>query len=190
MKNAAMRTPTLRKQRPLRLISAAGVMFVAAVIATVVILAASATSKPAVTQRRAVSDWRAQTHTKSGYSPGVAAGKLAALYSARIGPTDSRARTHANSGDELASPASRTASACAPDDTRPVGPGGELLAGPARHEETILTADLDLGTVRAARRLFDPVGHYNRPDVFQLSVDTRHRTAVSLEPAGELTGSH
>ena len=69
-----------------------------------------------------------------------------------------------------------------------VGPGGELLAGPARHEETILTADLDLGAVRAARRLFDPVGHYNRPDVFQLSVDTRHRTAVSLQAESELTG--
>ncbi|HVD64834.1 MAG TPA: nitrilase-related carbon-nitrogen hydrolase [Lapillicoccus sp.] len=69
-----------------------------------------------------------------------------------------------------------------------VGPGGELLAGPARHEETILTADVDLGAVRAARRLFDPVGHYNRPDVFQLSVDTRHRTAVSLAADGEPAG--
>jgi nitrilase len=69
-----------------------------------------------------------------------------------------------------------------------VGPSGELLAGPARHEETILTADLDLGAVRAARRLFDPVGHYNRPDVFQLSVDTRHRTAVSIATDGESAG--
>jgi len=69
-----------------------------------------------------------------------------------------------------------------------VGPGGELLAGPARHEETILTAELDLGAVRAARRFFDPVGHYNRPDVFQLSVDTRHRTAVSLATGRETTG--
>lgn len=69
-----------------------------------------------------------------------------------------------------------------------VGPGGELLAGPARHEETILTADFDLAAVRAARRLFDPVGHYNRPDVFQLSVDTRHRTTVSLAADGEPAG--
>ena len=69
-----------------------------------------------------------------------------------------------------------------------VGPGGELLAGPARHEETILTADIDLAAVRAARRLFDPVGHYNRPDVFQLSVDIRHRAAVSLAADGEPAG--
>ena len=69
-----------------------------------------------------------------------------------------------------------------------VGPGGELLAGPARHEETILTADIDLAAVRAARRLFDPVGHYNRPDVFQLSVDIRHRAAVSLAADGDPAG--
>ena len=62
-----------------------------------------------------------------------------------------------------------------------VGPNAEILAGPARHEETILTADIDLGAVRAARRLFDPTGHYNRPDVFRLSVDTRPRPPVTLD---------
>jgi len=62
-----------------------------------------------------------------------------------------------------------------------VGPNAELLAGPARHEETILTAELDLDAVRAARRLFDPTGHYNRPDIFRLSVDTRPRPAVVVE---------
>ena len=34
---------------------------------------------------------------------------------------------------------------------------------------------------RAARRLFDPVGHYSRPDIFQLRVDTRSRPAVVLD---------
>ena len=62
-----------------------------------------------------------------------------------------------------------------------VGPNGEILAGPARHEETILTADIDLTAVRAARRLFDPTGHYNRPDIFRLSVDTRPRPPVTLD---------
>ncbi len=62
-----------------------------------------------------------------------------------------------------------------------VAPSGDILAGPARHEETILTADLDLDVVRAARRLFDPVGHYNRPDVFRLSADLRPRPAVTVE---------
>ena len=62
-----------------------------------------------------------------------------------------------------------------------VGPNGDILAGPARHQETILTADIDLDAVHAARRMFDPVGHYNRPDVFRLSVDTRRRTPVTIE---------
>jgi len=61
-----------------------------------------------------------------------------------------------------------------------VHPSGKVLAGPARHEETILYADVDLAAVRAARRLFDPVGHYSRPDIFQLRVDTRSRPGVVL----------
>ncbi len=59
-----------------------------------------------------------------------------------------------------------------------VDPTGKILAGPARHEETILYAEIDRAAVRAARRFFDPVGHYNRPDIFQLLVDTRPRPPV------------
>ncbi len=59
-----------------------------------------------------------------------------------------------------------------------IDPSGTVLAGPAQHEETILYADIDPANVRAFRRFFDPVGHYNRPDVFQLSVDVRPRPAV------------
>jgi nitrilase len=71
--------------------------------------------------------------------------------------------------------------------------GGSVLAGPARHQETILYADLDPAAVRAARRLFDPVGHYHRPDIFQLRVDVRPRPAVVLradeDPAGDASPS-
>jgi predicted amidohydrolase len=59
-------------------------------------------------------------------------------------------------------------------------PSGEIVAGPLRHQESILTAEVDLSQVKASRRLFDPVGHYNRPDVFQLSVDTRPQRAVTI----------
>jgi nitrilase len=62
-----------------------------------------------------------------------------------------------------------------------INPSGRILAGPARHEETILYADVDLAAVHGARRLFDPVGHYNRPDIFQLRVDTRSRPPVVLD---------
>ena len=59
-------------------------------------------------------------------------------------------------------------------------PNGEIVAGPLRYEESILTAEVDLSKVNAGRRLFDPVGHYNRPDVFQLTVDTRPQRAVTI----------
>jgi nitrilase len=70
-----------------------------------------------------------------------------------------------------------------------VEPDGNLIAGPVRRAEETLIADLDLGAVRSARRLLDPVGHYNRPDVFRLHVDTSPRPAVVVEsfasPAAE-----
>ncbi len=66
-----------------------------------------------------------------------------------------------------------------------VDPSGVVLAGPAREEETILVADIDLRTVHATRRLFDPVGHYHRPDIFRLHVDTRSRTPVVVGPNRE-----
>jgi nitrilase len=70
-----------------------------------------------------------------------------------------------------------------------IDPTGKILAGPARHEETILYAEVDLAAVHAARRFFDPVGHYSRPDIFQLRVDTRARPPVvqDLPTAGSDT---
>jgi len=67
-----------------------------------------------------------------------------------------------------------------------IDPTGKILAGPARHEETILYADAALATVHAARRLFDPVGHYSRPDIFQLRVDTSPRLQVVTPHAQDL----
>lgn len=59
-----------------------------------------------------------------------------------------------------------------------VDPSGDIIAGPVRREERILTAELDLSQVVVARRLFDPVGHYNRPDIYRLLVDTTAHTPV------------
>jgi nitrilase len=69
-----------------------------------------------------------------------------------------------------------------PGNTVICDPSGEVVAGPLREEEGVLTATIDLSRVAAARRLFDPVGHYNRPDVFRLHVDTRPRPAVTSPP--------
>ena len=60
-----------------------------------------------------------------------------------------------------------------------VSPLGEILAGPAYGEESVLVADLDLDDVVRGKFDFDVVGHYARPDVFHLSVDTTEKSAVS-----------
>jgi nitrilase len=52
-----------------------------------------------------------------------------------------------------------------------VNPQGEVLAGPAREGECLLTACLDLGQLAEGTFDFDPVGHYSRPDVFRLEVN-------------------
>ena len=69
-----------------------------------------------------------------------------------------------------------------------VGPDGEILAGPIRDREETLIVDLDLGQVASARRLLDPVGHYNRPDVFRLHVDVSPRSPVVIDPSPGLDG--
>jgi nitrilase len=54
-----------------------------------------------------------------------------------------------------------------------VAPGGKITAGPMHEEVGILYADIDLDRVGVARRSLDTVGHYSRPDIFQLHVNTR-----------------
>ena len=64
-----------------------------------------------------------------------------------------------------------------------VGPDGGVLAGPLTGQPGTLTATLDLGALVAARREFDPIGHYSRHDVFTLNV---HRPpAASTATRGE-----
>jgi hypothetical protein len=70
-----------------------------------------------------------------------------------------------------------------------VDPAGTVVAGPLVREEGILYADLDLDDGRARRRLFDPAGHYNRPDVFRLVVDDRPKPHVVSLAAGSAVGS-
>ncbi len=60
-----------------------------------------------------------------------------------------------------------------------VSPLGELLAGPLYDREGILTADLDLAEVARAKFDFDVVGHYARPDVFQLHVNEHRAVSVN-----------
>lgn len=60
-----------------------------------------------------------------------------------------------------------------------VSPLGEVLAGPVYGEQALLVADIDLGEIARGKYDLDVVGHYARPDVFDLRVDTTPRAAVT-----------
>ena len=51
-----------------------------------------------------------------------------------------------------------------------IAPNGQILAGPLEAEEGILYAEIDFDQVIKAKRMFDAVGHYSRPDVFTFNV--------------------
>jgi nitrilase len=61
-----------------------------------------------------------------------------------------------------------------------IAPGGKIVAGPLRREAGILYAEIDIAAVGAARRSLDVVGHYSRPDVFQLHVNRGEQTPVEF----------
>ena len=64
-----------------------------------------------------------------------------------------------------------------------VDPLGQVLAGPARNGEALLTADLELAEITRGKFDLDVVGHYARPDVFRLVVDGTSQAPVSWRPA-------
>lgn len=62
-----------------------------------------------------------------------------------------------------------------------IGPEGEVLAGPLIGEAGIVRAEVDVAQARHSRQQFDVVGHYSRPDVFKLTVDTRAKQSVEFD---------
>ena len=60
-----------------------------------------------------------------------------------------------------------------------IGPRGEMRAGPMSAGEGILYADVDLNEVLDAKMIHDFAGHYNRFDIFSLTVDRRVRPPIS-----------
>ncbi|WP_396277173.1 carbon-nitrogen hydrolase family protein [Glutamicibacter creatinolyticus] len=70
-----------------------------------------------------------------------------------------------------------------------VGGGGAAIFGPDASqltqplqptEEGIVYADLDMQVIELANYLTDPAGHYSRPDVYNLSINTTKRGAFNL----------
>jgi len=68
-----------------------------------------------------------------------------------------------------------------PGDSVVVAPGGSIVAGPMRQGLGILYADVDLTRVAASRRSLDVAGHYARPDIFTLHVNTRPQRPVKFD---------
>jgi len=60
-----------------------------------------------------------------------------------------------------------------------VDPFGNFLAGPNMEDEVILTAEIDRGQIIRGKYDLDVVGHYARPDIFQLHVDERPKRPVT-----------
>lgn len=65
-----------------------------------------------------------------------------------------------------------------------IGPLGQILAGPNFEGPCILTADLDLDEIPRSKYDFDVVGHYARPDIFRLYVNTQSAPPVVVSSNG------
>ncbi|MEM7702532.1 MAG: carbon-nitrogen hydrolase family protein [Pseudomonadota bacterium] len=61
------------------------------------------------------------------------------------------------------------------------GPLGDVLAGPLESGEGLITAAIDTVELAKARYDFDVVGHYSRPDIFELRVDETPRPGVRFQ---------
>ena len=68
-----------------------------------------------------------------------------------------------------------------PGDSAVIAPGGAIVAGPMHQEKGILYAEIDPERASTAKRDLDITGHYSRPDLFTLHVDTRPQRPVSYE---------
>ncbi len=61
-----------------------------------------------------------------------------------------------------------------------ISPLGKILAGPSRDKAEILIADIDLNEIIKGKYDFDAVGHYSRPDIFELKINEKYNSSVSL----------
>ena len=66
-----------------------------------------------------------------------------------------------------------------------IGPDGGWIEPPALDSAATVFAELDPGRIAEELMALDTDGHYSRPDVFSLQVDTRPQANVRFEDGGE-----
>jgi nitrilase len=66
-----------------------------------------------------------------------------------------------------------------------IGPDGRVVGQPLIDDEGIVYADIDLTKCIQPKQMHDIVGHYNRFDIFRLSVDRRPQTPVDFTASAE-----
>ena len=54
-----------------------------------------------------------------------------------------------------------------------INPYGEYVAGPLFDKAGIITAEIDLDMIVESKFDWDPVGHYNRPDIFDFKINEK-----------------
>lgn len=61
------------------------------------------------------------------------------------------------------------------------GPDGEWIIEPVLNKEGLIIKTIDFNRVLEERQNFDVVGHYSRPDVTKLTVNTERQTTVEIK---------
>lgn len=56
-----------------------------------------------------------------------------------------------------------------------IAPNGKIISGPLEAKKGILYTDIDLDDIIKAKRMFDVVGHYSRPDVFLFDLNNKQQ---------------
>lgn len=66
-------------------------------------------------------------------------------------------------------------------DSLVVAPGGEIVSGPMREEKGLLFAEINSEQVATSKRVLDVAGHYSRPDIFTLNVNTQPQSPIKFK---------